>query len=102
MGEAKTAYHIDWRPKASEDLRAIVACIGRDNPRRAKSFGEELDDKTQSLARHPELGRNGRPVLPDYGSERVVHRSYNHFLPGAVRNPDVEILRVKDAAQQTP
>lgn len=49
MGEAKTAYRIDWRPKASEDLRAIVACIGRDNPRRAKSFGEELRVKPSRL-----------------------------------------------------
>ena len=102
MGEMKTAHRIEWRSKAREDLRAIVAYVGKDNPGRAKSFGEELRDKTEPLAQHPELGRNGRPGLPDYVRELVVHRNYIVFyrVLGEVRI--VEILRVKHAAQQTP
>jgi addiction module RelE/StbE family toxin len=102
MAQAKTAYRIEWRPRASEDLRAIVVYIGKDNPSRAKSFGEELRDKTQLLAQHPELGRNGRPGLPDYVRELVVHRNYIIFYRILVEVRTVEILRVKHAAQQTP
>jgi addiction module RelE/StbE family toxin len=102
MAQAKTTYRIEWRPKASEDLRAIVAYIGKDNPARAKSFGEELRAKTQPLARHPELGRNGRPGLPDYVRELVVHRNYIIFYRVLSEVRSVEILRVKHATQQTP
>jgi len=51
---------------AREDLRAIVDYIGRDNPTWAKRFGPALRDKTKPLAQHPELGRKGRPGLPDW------------------------------------
>jgi len=50
-----------------EDLRGIVRYIGKDNPTQAKSFGKELRDRTKPLAQHPELGRKGRPGLPDAG-----------------------------------
>jgi plasmid stabilization system protein ParE len=73
VGKAKTPYRIEWRPKASEDLRAIVAYIGKDNPARARTFGKELRDKTGHLAHNPNLGRTGRPGLPDYVRELVAH-----------------------------
>ena len=53
--------------------RAIVRYIGKDNPTRATSFGQELRDKTKPLAQHPELGRKGRPGLPEWLREVVVH-----------------------------
>ena len=102
MGKAKTAYHIQWRPKAREDLHAILAYIGKDNPTRARSFGQELRDKIQPLAQQPELGRTGRPGLPDYVRELVVHRNYIIFYRVLAEARIVEILRVKHAAQQTP
>ena len=84
MGKAKTAYRIEWRPKAREDLHAILAYIGKDNPTRARSFGQELRDKIKPLAQQPQLGRTGRPGLPDYVRELVVHSKLHHFLSGAV------------------
>ncbi|MEO5376750.1 MAG: type II toxin-antitoxin system RelE/ParE family toxin [Magnetococcus sp. DMHC-6] len=50
---------------AREDLSAIMRYIGKDNPTRAKSFGEELRNKIKPLAQHPELGRHGRPGLTE-------------------------------------
>lgn len=102
MIKAKTHYRIEWRPKAREDLRAIVRYIGKDNPTRARSFAQELHDKTLSLAQHPELGRNGRPGLPDFVREQVVHRNYIVFYRVLDEARLVEIMRVKHAAQQTP
>ena len=95
-------YRIEWRPMAREDLRAIVRHIGRDNPTRAKSFGQELRDKTKPLAQHPELGRKGRPGLPEWLRELMVHPNYIVFYRVLAEARSVEILRVKHAAQQTP
>lgn len=100
---AKARYwRIEWRPKAREDLRGIVRYIGKDSPTRARSFGNALRDKTQSLARHPELGRKGRPGLPEWLRELVVHPDYIVFYRVLDEARTVEILRVKHAAQQTP
>lgn len=102
MAKAKPPCRIEWRPKAREDLHAIVQYIGKDNPARARSFGQELRDKILPLARHPELGHTGRPGLPDYARELVVHRNYIVFYRVLDEVRIVEILRVKHAAQQTP
>ncbi len=95
-------YHIEWRTMARNDLRAIVRYIGKDNPTRAKSFGQELRDKTKPLAHHPELGREGRPGLPDWLRELIVQPNYIVFYRVLAEARTVEILRVKHAAQQTP
>lgn len=87
---------------AREDLRAIVRFIGKDNPVRAKSFGQELRDKIELLALHPELGRHGRPGLPDWMRELVVHPNYIVFYRVLAETRRVEILRVKHSAQQLP
>jgi addiction module RelE/StbE family toxin len=103
MEKAKPpSYRIKWRPKAHEDLRAIVRYIGKDNPTRARSFGPELRDKTLPLAQYPELGHTGRPDLPDSVRELVVHRNYIVFYRVLDEARTVEILRVKHTAQQTP
>ena len=87
---------------AREDLRAIVRYIGKDNPTRAKSFGNELREKTQPLAQHPELGRTGRPGLPDWLRELVVHPNYIVFYRVLTEARSVQILRAKHVAQQVP
>lgn len=92
MAKAKTPYRIEWRPKAREDLRVIVRYIGKDNPTRARGFGQELRDKTRPLAQHPELGRTGRPGLPDSVRELVVHPNYIVFYRVLVEALTVEIF----------
>ncbi|MCM2477971.1 MAG: type II toxin-antitoxin system RelE/ParE family toxin [Pseudomonadota bacterium] len=93
-------YRIEWRSMARDDLRAIVRYIGRDNPTRAKSFGQELRDKAKLLAQHPELGRKGRPGLPESLRELVVHPNYIVFYRVLAQARTVEILRLKHVAQQ--
>ncbi|SFW37817.1 type II toxin-antitoxin system RelE/ParE family toxin [Nitrosovibrio sp. Nv17] len=95
-------YRIEWRPKAREDLGAIVRYIGKDNPTRARSFGEELRDKTLPLAQHPELGRTGRPGQPALVRELVIHRNYLVYYRVWNEAGIVEILRVKHAVRKTP
>jgi plasmid stabilization system protein ParE len=93
---------MEWRPMAREDLRAIVRYIGQDSPARAKSFGQELRNKTKSLAQHPEIGRQGRPGLPEWLRELVVHPNDIVFYRVLAESRTVQILRVKHTAQQTP
>lgn len=83
-------------------MRAIVRFIGKDNPARAKSFGQDIRDKTKPLAEHPELGRTGRPGLPADVRELVAHPNYLIFYRVLAEARTVQILRVKHAAQQPP
>ena len=57
---------------------------------------------TNALAQHPELGRTGRPGLPDYVRELVAHRNYIVLYRVLDEIRTEEILRVKHAAQQMP
>jgi toxin ParE1/3/4 len=62
-------------PQALQDLQEIVSFIARDNPERARSFGNELIDKALSLANLSERGR----ITPEFSDESVreiVHGSY--------------------------
>ncbi|WP_081497017.1 type II toxin-antitoxin system RelE/ParE family toxin [Methylobacterium sp. GXF4] len=102
MPRAEASYRIAWRPKAREDLRSIIRYIGQDDPAKARDFVRSLHDKTLPLARHPKLGRPGRPGLPDSVRELVVHRNYIVFYRVRPDAGVVEILRVKHRAQQTP
>jgi len=95
-------YAIQWRPAAVADLDAIIDFIGKDSPKTAGEFGELLREKTLMLADHPQAGRSGRPGLPAYVLELVVHRHYIVFYRIRSSKRIVEILRIKHTARQTP
>jgi len=95
-------YRIAWRPMAEADLASIIDYIGRDNPARAEAFGREMRNKTLSLAQNPKMGRTGRPGIPAYVRELVVHRNYIIFYRVIEQATTVEVLRMKHAAQQMP
>lgn len=98
--KVRSKFRIVWRPLAETDLDGIVDYIALDNPVRAEEFGQELRDKVLSLAAHPMLGRKGRPGLPAWVRELVVHRNYIVFYRVLDESSTVEILRVRHAAQQ--
>lgn len=88
---------IEWRPKASADLLAIVAYIAADNPTAAQELKDSIEGKVAALAEHPKLYRPGRIKGT---RELVAHPNYIvlYRIVGTV----VEILRVKHAAQKWP
>lgn len=102
MTKGKSPYCIVWRPIAESDLDSIVDYIAKDNPARAEKFGKELRDKTLALVQHPELGRIGRPGLPGWLRELVVHPNYIVFYRVLAEAKTVQILRVKHVAQHVP
>ena len=62
-------------PQSLDDLREVVTYIAKDNPERARSFGNELIDSALSLATFPERGR----VVPEIGEpavREIIHGSY--------------------------
>ena len=91
-----------WTLAAEQDRADIVDYIAQDNPTRAETFGQELRYKTFPLAQHPKMGRTGRPGLPAFVRELVVHPNYIVFYRVLDDAGIVEILRVKHAAQQVP
>ena len=102
MTKATTPFRIVWRPIAEADMDSIIDYIAQDNPIRAEKFGKSLRDKTLPLMQHPELGRTGRPGLPDWLRELVVHPNYIVFYRVLAATNTVEILRVKHVAQHVP
>jgi addiction module RelE/StbE family toxin len=102
MTKAKTPYRIIWRPMAEVDLDNIIDYIAQDNPTKAEKFGQALRDKILPLAQHPKLGRTGRPALPVFLRELVVHLNYIVFYRVLDEARTVEILRLKHTAQQLP
>ena len=87
---------------AEADLESIIDYIAQDSPAEALAFGRELRDKTLLLAQHPKSGRTGRPGLPGFVRELVVHRHYIVFYRIQVKARIVEILRLKHTAQMFP
>jgi len=86
-----------WRQTALDDRKRIVDYIVADNPMAGIALGDALIEKAGQLDAFPMLGRAGRVQNT---RELVVHPNY--ILIYRVVNSQVEILRVKHAAQQWP
>ena len=88
-------------PQSLDDLRAIVAFIARDNPGRARIFGNELIDRALSVAKFPEIGR----VVPEIGEpsiREIIHGSYRiiyEIFPGTEM---IYVLRFWHGARGEP
>lgn len=118
---------IQWRPKAQDDLRAVVQSIAKAypgpassvsesgglqesgpglsdamRPELARSFGQALRSQIDRLAQCPELGRTGRPGLPDDVRELVVHDDYIVFYRLLAQTGVIEILRIKPRVRHAP
>ena len=86
-------------PQALEDLQQIVSFIARDNPDRARSFGNELIDKALSLTNFCERGRI-TPELNDENVREIVHGSYRIIYEAM---PDkIYVLRFWHGARGEP
>ena len=118
---------IQWRPKAQDDLRAVMQSIARGGlglasavpeggglqesgprqseamrPELARSFGQALRSQIDRLTQCPELGRTGRPGLPDDVRELVVHDDYIVFYRVLAQTGVIEILRIKPRVRHKP
>jgi toxin ParE1/3/4 len=88
-------------PQSLEDLKAVVVFIAKDNPVRARSFGNELIDRALSVATFPELGR----VVPEVGEpavREVIHGAYRIIYEIFPDRETVSVLRFWHGARGEP
>jgi plasmid stabilization system protein ParE len=88
-------------PQSLDDLESIVTFIARDNPGRARSFGNELIDRALSTANFPELGR----VVPELGEpavREIMHGSYRIIYEITPVRETIYVLRFWHGARGEP
>ena len=85
---------IKWTKTALRSVDGIAGYISKDNPTRATSFVQELQDAVTKLQAHPGMGRAGR--VPGT-RELVLHKNY--IAVYRVRGDNVEILSLHHAAR---
>ncbi|WP_180902431.1 type II toxin-antitoxin system RelE/ParE family toxin [Martelella soudanensis] len=89
-----------WLPQARTDRTDAIAYIARDNPRAALDQLGEIEQQTDGLADHPEMGRIGRMR----GTRELVVNRTPFIIIYRVRSrlDRVEILRLLHGAQHWP
>lgn len=88
-------------PQSLDDLQDIVRFIAKDNPERARTFGNELIDCALSVGTFPELGR----VVPEIGEPAVretVHGAYRIIYEIYSDRETVYVLRFWHGARGEP
>jgi toxin ParE1/3/4 len=80
---------------ARNDLRQIVTAISRDNPNRAISFVDELEQRCKALIKAP-LAYAILPRYFDKGIRRIVHGNYLIFY--RVVDDEIIVLRMLHSA----
>lgn len=88
---------IHWKKQAINDLIKIGKRIALDSPVNSEKLVTLIEDKVKPLAEHPNMYRPGRKRGT---RELVAHENY--FVVYRVTPKQVEVLRVKHAAQQWP
>ena len=99
MTAAPVAWVIEFRPRAAEDLRAIIDYIAQDNWKTAVAFGRTLRTRIGQLADNP---RQGTLVPPGPLRRLVVHKNYMAYYRLHEDAQRVEIIAIKHAAQRYP
>lgn len=51
---------LDWTPRAMEERGAAIEYIAQDNPTAALDQLDKIEQQTDMLLQHPEIGRPGR------------------------------------------
>lgn len=86
-----------WKKQARNDLLNIVVHISEDNPDAAENLADDIEAKAEKLRKFPEMFKSGRKRGT---RELVAHENY--IVVYRVQPKQIEILRVKHAAQQRP
>ena len=68
-------FKIVLTPQSLEDLEGTVRFIAKDNPDRARTFGNELINRALSTEKFPERGRLV-PEISEPSVREIIHGSY--------------------------
>jgi toxin ParE1/3/4 len=72
---------LEFSPEATADLADIGDYIARDNPKRARSFVDELEVRCADLMEYPDMGR-ARPELASGLRSKPHGRYIIFYTPG--------------------
>ena len=88
-------------PQSLDDLEVVVTFIAKDNPERARTFGNELIDRALSVATFPERGR----VVPEIGEpsvREIIHGAYRIIYELSADRETIYVLRFWHGARGEP
>lgn len=89
---------IEWKERALQDAREILAYIAQDKPGAAREVFEAIQRQVGLLADTPKLGRAGRVR----GTRELVINRTPYLVAYRVTATTVTVLRVLHGAQQWP
>ena len=92
-----TKLTLEWKQQARLDLFGIIDFISDDNPDAAQELKNDIEVKVEKLREFPELYKLGRKRGT---RELIAHKNY--IVIYRITAKQVEVLRVKHAAQQWP
>ena len=87
---------VEWTPTALRDLKSLHSYIAEDNSKAASAMVEAMLTAIASLARHPEMGRQGRVT----GTRELVVAPY--VIAHRVRRTAIEIVAIIHGARRWP
>jgi toxin ParE1/3/4 len=87
--------HVDLSRFIEGDLGEIGIYIARDNPRRAKTFVEQLRSAAAAIGRKPEI----HPLRPDLGRDVRVCREGQYLILFRILDGYVRIDRIVHEAR---
>lgn len=88
-------------PQSQDDLAHIVRYIAKDNPEKARAFGNLLIDKALSVGTLPERGRLV-PEVNDPTVREIIHGPYRIIYEIFCDPAVVYVLRFWHAARGSP
>ena len=87
---------VHWTPTALRDLASLHSYIAEDNPMAASAVVETVAAGIDALARHPEMGRQGRIA----GTRELVIAPY--VVAYCPRKTSIDVLAIIHGARRWP
>lgn len=92
-------WKIIYAPQALEELEQIVRFIAQDDLAAAVRFGDYLADRTESLARFPDMGT---PYRKRTNVRRLLCKSYYIYYRVQRKEEMIEIMDYWHSARRDP
>ena len=87
-----------WTRLALQDLRDLYEYIAEDNPSAANRMVTRIQDATQRLKNHPQMGRPGRVQ----GTHELVIAGSPYIVVYILGDPEIQIVAVIHSAMRWP
>ena len=87
-----------WTRLALQDLRHLHEYVAEDNPLAASRMVVRIQDATQRLKKHPQMGRPG----PVQGTRELVIAASPYIVVYILRDSEIQIVAVIHSAMRWP